>query len=548
MSVDEKPPIRGAHAPELSVAESGADAVLHHRDDIFFAAIETTRMPMLVTDPRQPDNPIVFTNRAFISMSGYAEEEIVGRNCRFLQGPETDRATVAAIREAVRNRREITVEILNYRKDGSSFWNALFVSPVYNQKKELVFFFASQLDVSRRRDAEESLAQAQKMEALGQLTGGISHDFNNLLQVMSGHVDLLMVSVKRGVATGEKVERIAGNIRSAINKASTLTQQLLAFSRKQRLEGRVINLNTVVRNLGALVERTFSDAVTLNRVLSPEVANCRLDPVQLELALLNLLVNARDAMPDGGMVTIKTFNQVVDESDARHFPDLPPGDYVGISITDSGVGIPAAALVHVMNPFFTTKEEGKGTGLGLSMVYGFAKQSGGATHIYSEVGIGTTVRMYFPASEEMAQPEGTVRQRDPDVGGSETVLVVDDRHEVAELSRDMLEGLGYNVHVANSGRQALEMVDGGLLPKPPELLFSDIIMPGGINGFVLAQELTRRLPGLKVILTTGYAATGETGEAGADAAGQFEILKKPYRLSELARTVRRVLDAGRPQR
>jgi len=540
MAIEEKPPIRGTHAPELSLEGSVAGALQHHRDDIFFAAIETTRMPMLVTDPRQPDNPIVFTNRAFLSMSGYTEEEIIGRNCRFLQGPETERATISAIRDAVAKRREITVEILNYRKDGSSFWNALFVSPVYNQKKELVFFFASQLDVSRRRDAEESLAQAQKMEALGQLTGGISHDFNNLLQVMSGHVDLLLAGVKRGVATPERVERIGNNIRSAITKASTLTQHLLAFSRKQRLEGRVVNLNTVVRNLTGLVERTFTDAVTLNKVLAPDLQNCRLDPVQLELAILNLLVNARDAMPEGGTVTIKTHQQVVDESDTRHFPEMSAGHYVAISITDSGTGIPPDILAHVMNPFFTTKEEGKGTGLGLSMVYGFAKQSGGAAHIYSEVGIGTTVRLYFPASEEMAPIDSPGKQREADEGGSETIFVVDDRQEVAELSRDMLEGLGYTVLVANSAREALEKLDSGELVTPPDLLFSDIIMPGGINGFMLAREMLSRLPSLKIILTTGYAATEE--HAGDAARFEHEILKKPYRLSDLARTVRRVLD------
>ncbi|WPB55842.1 histidine kinase famiy protein [Xylophilus sp. GOD-11R] len=540
MAIDEKPPIRGSHAPEVSEQGSLASSIQEHRDDIFFAAIETTRMPMLVTDPRQADNPIVFSNRAFASMTGYTAEEVIGTNCRFLQGPDTDRAKVAAIREAIANRREITVEILNYRKDGSSFWNALYISPVYNRNKELVFFFASQLDVSRRRDAEESLAQAQKMEALGQLTGGISHDFNNLLQVMSGHVDLLMASADRGQATPERVKRIGSNMRSAVSKAATLTQQLLAFSRKQRLEGRVVNLNAVIRSLSDLVERTFGGTVELNTVFASGLDNCRLDTVQLELAILNVLVNARDAMPDGGRITLKTGNQRVETEDHRHFPDLAPGDYVCISITDTGSGIPPEIVSRVMDPFFTTKEEGKGTGLGLSMVYGFTKQSGGATHLYSEVGIGTTVRLYFPATKDVLHADKQVVPRDPDLGGDETILVVDDRHEVAELSRDMLEGLGYRVYVANGGKEALELVDGPALDQAPDLLFSDIIMPGGMNGFVLARELQARLPGIKVILTTGYASTGDTGER--EQSHEFEILKKPYRLSELARKVRRVLD------
>lgn len=540
MAIDEKPPIRGSHAPELSEQGSQPGSITAHRDDIFFAAIETTRMPMLVTDPRQPDNPIVFSNRAFASMTGYTAEEVMGTNCRFLQGPDTDRAKVAAIRDAIESKREITVEILNYRKDGSSFWNALYISPVYNQNKELVFFFASQLDVSRRRDAEESLAQAQKMEALGQLTGGISHDFNNLLQVMSGHVDLLMASADRDAITPEKVKRIGGNMRSAVNKAATLTQQLLAFSRKQRLEGRVVNLNATVRSLTDLVERTFGGVVDLNMVLTPDLNNCRVDTVQLELAILNILVNARDAMPEGGRIAIKTSNQTVDPADRPHFPDLTQGEYVCISITDTGSGIAPEIVSRVMDPFFTTKDEGKGTGLGLSMVYGFTKQSGGATHLYSEVGIGTTVRMYFPATRDVLHADKQVIPRDPDLGGDETILVVDDRHEVAELSRDMLEGLGYKVFVANSGKEALQLIDSKALDEPPALLFSDIIMPGGMNGFVLARELLNRLPDIKIILTTGYASTGDTGEK--EHSSEFEILKKPYRLSELARKVRRVLD------
>lgn len=540
MAIDEKPPITGSLPPEVSEHGSLPSSIKEHRDDIFFAAIETTRMPMLVTDPRQPDNPIVFSNRAFASMTGYTTEELLGTNCRFLQGPDTDRSKVAAIREAIAKEREITVEILNYRKDGSSFWNALYISPVYNTKKELVYFFASQLDVSRRRDAEESLAQAQKMEALGQLTGGISHDFNNLLQIMSGHVELLMVSADKGLVTPERIKRIGGNMKSAVSKAATLTQQLLAFSRKQRLEGRVVNLNDSIRSLTELVARTFGEDVVLQTVLASDLHNCRLDTVQFELAILNILVNARDAMPDGGSIILKTSNLTVAEEDKKSFPDLRAGDYAYISVTDTGEGIPPDIINRVMDPFFTTKEEGKGTGLGLSMVYGFAKQSGGAAQIYSEIGIGTTIRLYFPATMEVMQTDRHVAPRDPDLGGDETILVVDDRHEVAELSKDMLEGLGYKVYVAHCGKDAIGLIDSNAMGEAPALLFSDIIMPGGMNGFVLAREMLSRVPSLKVILTTGYAATGETGER--EHTHEFEILKKPYGLSELARKVRRALD------
>ena len=540
MAQSEKPRIKFSLPPEVGMDDAGDDAIAGHRDDIFFAAIETTRMPMLVTDPRKPHNPIVFANRAFISMSGYSPEEILGHNCRFLQGPDTDPATVSAIREAVEDRREINTEILNYRKDGTSFWNALYISPVYNQNKELVYFFASQLDVSRRRDAEEALGQAQKMEALGQLTGGISHDFNNLLQVMAGHLDLLDARRKAGRADDASIGRTVESIRSAVTKASTLTQQLLAFSRKQRLEGRAVNLNQIAGGITDLVKETLGNGVTVDTVLAPDLGNCQLDPTQLEVAVLNVLVNARDAMPHGGTVTLKTQSVQVDAEDVSAFAGLRPGAYVSLSISDTGTGIPPEIIARVMDPFFTTKEEGKGTGLGLSMVYGFAKQSGGSVDIYSEVGIGTTVRMYFPVAETIVRPSNAVSPRAADRGGSETILVVDDRIEVASLSRDMLQDLGYTVYMASSARDALDMVKTHQNDWTPDLLFSDLIMPGGMNGFGLARELRKRVPLIRILLTTGYA--GSSDGMNTDEGVEFEILKKPYRLADLARRVRMVLD------
>jgi PAS domain S-box-containing protein len=538
MAQSEKPKIRNSPPPEVSVEHSLDGSIAEHRDDIFFAAIETTRMPMLVTDPRKPDNPIVFANRAFLSMSGYATEEIMGHNCRFLQGPDTDRATVAAVREAIRDRREISTEILNYRKDGTSFWNALYVSPVYNQNKELVYFFASQLDVSRRRDAEEALGQAQKMEALGQLTGGISHDFNNLLQVMSGHLDLLDMRRKTGKMTDASVSRAVESIRSAVQTASTLTQQLLAFSRKQRLEGRLVNLNSMAEGITDLVRETLGEGIALR--VEPEAAlgNCQLDPTQLEMAVLNVLVNARDAMPDGGTVTLRTRSVEVDGEDSGTFVGLMPGRYVSLSITDTGTGIAPEILGRVMDPFFTTKEEGKGTGLGLSMVHGFAKQSGGTASVESEPGVGTTVRMYFPVTDAVAPSLAVATAADH--GGSETILVVDDRIEVARLSRDMLQDLGYTVRVAGNAREALALVEDERGDWTPDLLFSDLIMPGGMNGFGLAREMRRRLPDIRVLLTTGFA--GSADGKNSDLGTEFEVLKKPYRLADLARRVRMVLD------
>jgi len=536
-----KHPEKPSHSPgaTIEVTESDSNAIAEHRDDIFFAAIESTRMPMLVTDPRHHDNPIVFANKAFLSMSGYSAEEIIGSNCRFLQGPDTDQNTISSIREAIASRNEVTTEILNYRKDGSSFWNALFISPVYNKQQELVYYFASQLDVSRRRDAEDALIQAQKMEALGQLTGGISHDFNNFLQVMLGHLDILSLKINKNTADETSLTRGLDSIRNAVTKASALTQQLLAFARKQRLEGRIVNLNSVAQGISDMVLKTLGQEISLQRQLEPDLANCQLDPTQLEACLINILVNAKDAMPHGGKVTIITENVTVNSEDVSSYAGLSTGRYVSIAITDTGTGIQPEILKRVMEPFFTTKDEGKGTGLGLSMVYGFAKQSGGTATIYSEPGLGTTVRLYFKASDQLRHLE--VETKKPaDRGGKETILVVDDRQEVAELAMDMLLTLGYEVVLSTTAVEALNTTKRLIAQdKAPDLLFSDIIMPGGMNGVLLAREIRKLIPNLPVLLTTGYAGSPDRN---LDKGVEFEVINKPYKMADLAKKVRFVLE------
>lgn len=507
------------------------------KSEIFFAAVETTRMPMIVTDPRQHDNPIIFANPAFLAMTGYTPEELIGRNCRFLQGPETDPDTVSQVRQAIAEQREYATEILNYRKNGSTFWNALFVSPVRNTAGELVYYFASQLDVSRRRDAEEALGQAQKMEALGQLTGGIAHDFNNLLQVIVGYVDILAAGLEKPDADRARLGRATDNIRQAAERATTLTQQLLAFARKQRLDGRSVNLNTLIEGMREMITRSVGDAVQVEFDLAENLWNCRVDPTQAEVAILNVLINARDAMTGGGTVRITTANRTVTVNTDRDIGPLREGRYASIAVSDTGTGMPPAVLARVMDPFFTTKEEGKGTGLGLSMVYGFAKQSGGAAQIESSVGAGTTVSLSFPAIEgEQAMP-AKITLRTVDREGTETVLVVDDRQDVAELARTILRDFGYTVLMAGSGKEALEILDSS---ERIDLLFTDMIMPGGMNGVVLAREARRRQPRLKVLLATGYAeASLERTDVGGS---EFEILNKPYRRTELIRRVRAILD------
>jgi CheY-like chemotaxis protein len=344
---------------------------------------------------------------------------------------------------------------------------------------------------------------------------------------------------RQGPIDPERLKRNVGRAREAAERAGTLTQQLLAFSRKQKLEGRVLNLNGLVNGMGDIAERTLGEDITFRRELAPDLWNCRIDPTQAEMALLNVLINARDAVAGSATreVTARTLNVTVGEEDASAYDNLPPGRYASVAITDSGHGMSPAVLARVMDPFFTTKEEGKGTGLGLSMVYGFAKQSGGAVRLYSEEGHGTTVRLYFPADAEAEYTAPRDTSRASSRRGNETVLVVDDRADVADLAQMILEDHGYQVHVAHDARSALELLDRGIAV---DLLFSDMIMPGRMNGVLLAREARRRRPRLKVMLTTGYSdASMERTDAGGS---EFDVLSKPYSRKELLRRTRMALD------
>ena len=511
-----------------------ADAKQPHsgQSDIFFAAVKTTRMPMIVTDPRQPDNPIVFCNEAFSFMTGYSEEEILGTNCRFLQGPETDRDVVAQVRAAIERRDEIAVELLNYRKNGSTFWNALFVSPVYDDAGELVYFFSSQLDISRRREAEDALHEAQKMEAVGKLTGGIAHDFNNLLQVIIGYSDILEARVDQGDRSGRRaVEAIA----AAASRGATLTQQLLAFARKQELRDRLLNFNQLIEDFRPILKRTAGEGVVMRQRLEENLWNCRIDPVQAEMALLNIVANAREAIgrkSGQGEVTISTRNMIQSADSADGPANLEPGEYVVVRVADDGPGIDPQIADKIFDPFFTTKEMGKGAGLGLAMVYGFMRQSGGLATIEPNAE-GVAIALYFPraagVTERRAAPVQPARS-----GGAERVLMVEDQQDVGDLGKSMLEDLGYDVVLTRSAREALDQL---ARDSDFQLLFTDILMPGGMNGVALAQAVRRDYPRLSVLLTTGFA-----DEAIDEGARSYELIRKPYRRADLNERIRAVLD------
>ncbi|MFW2830068.1 histidine kinase famiy protein [Sphingomonas sp. ID0503] len=520
------------HWRQSTITETGLD----DRGNVFFAAIEMTRMPMVLTDPNQPDNPIVFANKAFLDLTGYEEEEILGRNCRFLQGAQSDREAVAELREAVKSGGSIAIEILNYKRDGTPFWNAVFIGPVHDTDGKLVYQFASQLDVTRRRESELSYRQAQKMEAIGQLTAGLAHDFNNLLQAVTGNLEML-----ESVVQDERGRRYVERARTAADRGAKLTRQLLAFARKTRLEPRPVDLSNLVNEFLDVIESALGKQIDLHLSLRRRLPRVMIDPEQLEMALLNTLVNARDAMPGGGTVTISTLPLHLNGDAAAR--NLPSGDYVVLEIRDDGEGMPAHVRDRAIEPFFTTKREGKGTGLGLAMASGFAQQSRGRMEIDSAPGAGTTIRFLFPVSHLQADeseppklhhrpPEARDGQR-----GAEHILVVEDSAEVLDLATEILTAAGYQVTIASSGEEGLRLFQEN--PQSFDLLFTDLVMPGGINGLVLAEEVGRIAPELPVLMTTGY---NEELVADGPARPANDVLGKPYRRSELLDRVREAIN------
>ncbi|MET0309241.1 MAG: histidine kinase famiy protein [Sphingomonas sp.] len=514
------------HWKSSTVAEPG----LGQRGTVFFAALQMTRMPMIITDPQQPDNPIVFANKAFLDLTGYTEPEIMGRNCRFLQGADTDRNAVRDLRDAVAREEAISLEILNYRRDGTPFWNAVFVAPVYDDSGALIYFFASQLDVTRRRSSEQAFRQAQKMEAIGQLTAGLAHDFNNLLQVVAGNLDIVM-----GGELTDQHRRLLGNAGRAAERGAKLTRQLLAFARKTRLEPKSVDLNQLIHEFGDMLDNTVGAQIKLVTALERRLPAIDIDPVHLEMALLNVLLNARDAMPAGGAVTIRTELWRLNGNAAAH--NLPEGDYVVLSVADEGSGMTEEVRQRAIEPFFTTKGSEKGTGLGLAMVHGFVQQSLGRLEVDSAPGEGTTVRMLFPAGAATAHaPREEVRAQGTRelTGGSETILLVEDSEDVRALARAQLEALGYNVILAASGEDALAKLGD----DPVDLLFTDIVMPGGMSGLELVERFRALRPDTPILMTTGY---NEDLVADIPRGTRLDVIGKPYRREELADRVRNAL-------
>ena len=390
--------------------------------------------------------------------------------------------------------------------------------------------------IEEERNAElarsrEELAQAQRLEAIGQLTGGVAHDFNNLLTVVIGNLEL----IARSGGDAAKIERLAQSAMKAARRGEHLVRQLLTYARRQINHPQTVNLNQLITNVENLMHRVIGEQIEVVSLLSPVLAPVEIDPAQFEAAILNLVINSRDAMAGGGRITIETRNVTVNQQRAANDPEITPGPYVMIAVSDSGTGMSQAVLSRAFDPFFTTKEAGKGSGLGLSQVYGFAKTAGGHVMIYSELGIGTTVKVYLPQSSgrPILLKSSVDTASLPSASGRGTILVVEDDEDVLAVTAESLTELGYRVVTAVNAAQALEILRGD---QPIDLLFSDVIIPGGTNGAQLAVTARHVRPNLKVLLTSGYTAAALSLEHGL--ADNLNVVGKPYQRDELAKKLR----------
>ncbi|HTC35580.1 MAG TPA: PAS domain S-box protein [Bryobacteraceae bacterium] len=500
-------------------------------DELLQSVLNHTLDGIISIDER---GTISMINRAGEKLFGRSGTEIIGQNIKILM-PEpyhSEHDTYLSNYERTRERKIIGSgrEVLGLRKNGSTFPIDLAVTEFQLDNKR--YFVGILRDISDKKKLESQLHQSQKMEAFGQLAGGVAHDFNNLLTVISGYSGLLSAKL----APDDPKTKMVDQIRRAAERAASLTRQLLAFSRQQLLEPKVVDLNLIVADIEKMLHRLIGEDVQFSTVLGPAISPVKVDPGQIEQVIINLAVNARDAMPKGGKLSIETSDSELDESYAQLHPEARTGRFVLLAISDTGCGIPPEVRARIFEPFFTTKSVGKGTGLGLAVVHGIIKQSGGNIDVYSEVGIGTTIRIYLPAVQQKAAALPGDGAELPSQG-VETILLVEDEDSVRELATVILRECGYTVMTAPEGLAALQLMS--TCREKIDLLVTDVVMPQ-MGGRELAQTLLGQHPELNVLFMSGYTDDAVVRHGVLQANANF--LQKPFTPSSLAKKVREVLD------
>jgi PAS domain S-box-containing protein len=503
-----------------------AEAALRESEALFGSLLEASADAVMAVNA---EAKIVLANERFRTMYGYGPEELIGQHASILTPgrvleDKIQRPGTALTEGAAGVVRDLT----GLRRDGTEFPVEAALSQHETDKGPMIVI--SLRDVTERKAVELQLQQAQKMEAIGNLTGGLAHDFNNLLSVVIGNLDLLNEEGR----DSNQGDQLVDEALSAALRGAELTRRLLAFARRQPLQPKSVDVNALVEDITKLIDRTVGGNILIDTRLGDDVWPVIADPIQLEACLVNLATNARDAMPKGGALTLSTANSHLDEDYAGLHPGLEPGNYTLIEVTDTGTGISKEVIDKIFEPFFTTKKEGKGTGLGLSMVFGFMKQSGGHINVYSEVGVGTTFRLYLPRAQTEAAAVKPVDAAGS-AGGPETVLAVEDNTSLRNLVVRQLTKLGYKCLEAADGPSAIKVLE----KEHVDLLFSDVVMPGGMTGYELGREARTRWPQIKVLLTSGFPEEKLNGNGGPP--WNMRLLIKPYRKDDLARTLREVL-------
>jgi PAS domain S-box-containing protein len=486
-----------------------------------------------------PEGLVASWNSGAQRIKGYAASEIIGQHVSrfYTESAQAAGEPARALQGAAQTGKH-EAEGWRVRKDGSRFWASVVIDAIRDEQGTLVGFVKITRDISERREAQlalqhaqEKLSYAQKMDALAQLTGGVAHDFNNLLMIVSGHLRIIKKLIKddqRGLQAIDAIE-------TATRRGETLTRQLLTFSRRQHLNPAVVDVGHRIDALRNVLSKSLGSAIQLTTSIDPAVWPVEVDSSEFELALVNIAVNSRDAMPDGGVISIAANNVRLQAGDIAG--DLA-GEFVALSVADTGSGIAPEILTKVFDPFFTTKRIDKGTGLGLSQVYGFAHQSGGTVAVDSDVGKGTRVTIYLPRAKAGAPAARVNEQSAEQVAAGGLVLLVEDNPVVADVSATMLGELGFGVETVGDASAALRALEAG---KKFELMFSDIVMAGQMDGIALARVVRQRRPDLPILLATGYSQAADSAQ------DEFSILRKPYQITQLGRAIAAVIAQTRAQ-
>jgi PAS domain S-box-containing protein len=518
---------------EMFIVSTGLDVTERKRAEEQNArlsqVVEQTTESIVITDPK---GTILYVNPAFETVSGYTRAEAVGQNPRILKSGNQDVAFYRRMWEVLARGEVWTGRLINRRKDGVLFEEDATIGPVRDAAGQVTSYVAVKRDVTHETRLERQLLQAQKIDAVGRLAGGIAHDFNNVLGVIMGYAEL----VRRGLGADHPLGGKVDQIHKATERAAALTRQLLAFSRKQVLQPRVIDLNGVLHDVEPMLRRLIGEDIELKTVLESGLGRVKADPFQIEQVIMNLAINARDALPDGGNLTFETRNADLDGDYVAQHTIVPAGRYVMLAVSDTGAGMDAETQAHAFEPFFTTKATGKGTGLGLSTVYGIVKQSGGFIWLYSEVGRGTTFKVYLPRVDEAAAVDAPRRAAARPSAGHETVLLIEDEASLRDILCETLENAGHTVLVARDGAEAVRIAAeyAGVI----HLIVTDAIMPG-LTGRKTVEQIIPARPETKVLFMSGYTdeAIAKQGVLLPGAA----FLSKPFTPDDLLRKIEGVL-------